>query len=100
MRPLVLPGFDQKSYGITPLVKQSKNLLPHIKTIYFTQGRQIQVNTLYQEYSSSTNVDQILQKRERDEFGVSIYARDENGNTLTNGEKRGVPLSDVWDNLI
>jgi site-specific DNA-methyltransferase (adenine-specific) len=54
-------------------------------------------NTLYQEYSASTNVDQILQRRKRDEQGKSVYDIDENGKVLPNGGKKGVPFSDVWD---
>jgi site-specific DNA-methyltransferase (adenine-specific) len=38
-----------------------------------------------------------LQKRKRDEFGKSVYARDENGIPISNGDKKGVPASDVWD---
>ena len=48
-------------------------------------------------YSESTNLDQILQKRVRDERGKAIYARDGSGEPLTNGAKRGVPLGDVWE---
>ena len=53
--------------------------------------------TLWDEYSPSTNVDQILQERARDSHGKSVYKRDESGHVVTNGVKRGVPLSDVWD---
>jgi site-specific DNA-methyltransferase (adenine-specific) len=48
-------------------------------------------------YSESTNIDQILQKRVRDERGKAIYARDDAGEPLTNGGKKGVPLGDVWE---
>src|SRR5262249_12109144 len=40
---------------------------------------------------------QILQRRSRDEFNKSVYHRDDDGNVIANGNKRGVPLSDVWD---
>jgi site-specific DNA-methyltransferase (adenine-specific) len=48
-------------------------------------------------YSESTNVDQILQKRVRDDRGKTIYARDNAGQPISNGAKRGVPLGDVWE---
>lgn len=49
------------------------------------------------EYSPSTNVDQILQRRARSEDGKTEYERDESGVIVTGDPKRGVPLSDVWD---
>lgn len=74
------------------------NLLPSHQNIYFySKTANYKFNTLYQDYSPSTNIDQILQKRERDEWGKTIYARDERGVTISNGSKKGVPLSDVWD---
>lgn len=75
-----------------------KNLLPAHQNIYFySKTNDYKFNTLYQEYSPATNVDQILQRRERDEWGKTIYARDGDGIVLSNGCKKGVPLSDVWD---
>lgn len=49
------------------------------------------------QYSATTNIDQILQQRERDENGKCIYKRDEAGNIVWEKEKKGVPLSDVWE---
>ncbi len=75
-----------------------KALLPAHQTIYFySKSAAYTFNTIYSEYSPSTNVDQILQKRRRDEHGKTIYDRDEQGNVISNGVKKGVPLSDVWD---
>ena len=48
-------------------------------------------------YSPATNVDQLLQRRRRDEASKSVYARDEGGRPIPSGVKRGVPLGDVWD---
>jgi len=48
-------------------------------------------------YSEATNLDQILQRRTRDEHNKSVYARDDLGNIKPADAKRGVPLSDVWD---
>lgn len=75
-----------------------KTLLPSHQTIYFySKTDKYKFNRLYENYSPSTNVDQILQMRKRDSFGKAVYALDENGNHLSNGDKKGVPLSDVWD---
>lgn len=75
-----------------------RTLLPAHQTIYFySKTDDYKFNELLQEYSPSTNVDQILQKRARDDFGKSAYAKDEDGSLITNGYKKGVPLSDVWD---
>lgn len=76
----------------------TRNLLPAHQTIlFYSKSKDYKFNTVFGDYSPTTNVDQILQKRSRDEFGKSVYARDEDGKTISNGEKRGVPLSDVWD---
>jgi site-specific DNA-methyltransferase (adenine-specific) len=40
----------------------------------------------------TTNLDQILQKRERNDLGQSIYATDHNGEVKYGGAKKGVPL--------
>ena len=75
-----------------------KGLLPAHQTIYYyTKSNNFKFNTIYNGYSESTNVDQILQKRCRDKHGKSIYARDENGDVVLDDEKKGVPLSDVWE---
>jgi len=54
-------------------------------------------NTLYTDYSASTNVDQILQERRRDTNGKSIYKTDVEGEVVWGKEKKGVPLGDVWE---
>lgn len=75
-----------------------KGLLNSHQTIFFySKSEDFKFNTLYTDYSASTNLDQILQDRERDENGKSIYKRDENGNIIIGKEKKGVPLSDVWE---
>ncbi len=72
-------------------------LASHQNILYYTKTDDYVFNTLFTDYSPSTNVDQILQQRARDEFGKSIYRRDDSGAVLSNGGKRGVPLGDVWD---
>lgn len=78
--------------------KSQRRLLPAHQTIlYYTKSDQYVFNEIWTEYSPATNIDQILQRRSRDGFNKSIYERDEEGNIVPNGAKRGVPLSDVWD---
>ncbi len=75
-----------------------KSLLPaHQNIFYYTKSDNYTFNFLYQNYSESTNVDQILQRRKRDQAGKSIYDRDQHGQVIPSGGKKGVPLSDVWD---
>lgn len=76
----------------------SASLLPAHQTIfYYTKSSNYTFNPIYENYSPSTNVDQILQRRKRDEYGKSVYERNASGDIIPNGGKRGVPLSDVWD---
>jgi len=75
-----------------------KGLLNSHQIIFFySKTTDFKFNTLYTSYSATTNIDQILQDRERDENGKSVYKRDENGNAILGKEKKGVPLSDVWE---
>lgn len=75
-----------------------KALLPAHQTIfYYTKSDDYTFNFIYGEYSETTNVDQILQRRKRDEYGKSIYDKDLDGNIIPSGGKKGVPLSDVWE---
>lgn len=72
--------------------------LPSHQTIFFySKTDDYQYHQLFDGYSPSTNVDQILQRRMRDEHGKSVYARDGKGNIIGDGHKKGVPVSDVWD---
>ena len=75
-----------------------KGLLNSHQNIYFySKSKKIKFNTIYTDYSATTNVDQILQQRKRDENGKCIYKRDDEGNIVFDNEKKGVPLSDVWE---
>jgi len=75
-----------------------KGLLNAHQVIFFyTKTQDFKFNMLYTDYSATTNLDQILQDRERDENGKSVYKKDENGNVMLGKEKKGVPLSDVWE---
>lgn len=75
-----------------------KGLLPSHQTIYFySKTKDFKFKTIYNDYSETTNIDQILQKRVRNKDGKTIYAKDQNGNTINSDIKKGVPLNDVWE---
>ena len=75
-----------------------KGLLPTHQNIYFySKTKDFKFNMMYTNYSETTNVDQILQRRTRDKNNKSVYDLDENGETKQADKKKGVPLSDVWD---
>ena len=75
-----------------------RNPLPSHQTIFFySKTDDYHYRQMFDDYSPSTNVDQILQRRQRDEHGKSVYARDETGNVVQDGHKKGVPIADVWD---
>jgi site-specific DNA-methyltransferase (adenine-specific) len=76
----------------------ARRLLPAHQTIlFYSKGKDPKFNTILTAYSPTTNVDQILQRRSRDESNKSVYARGEDSEVIYAGAKRGVPLSDVWD---
>jgi len=75
-----------------------KGLLSCHQTIFFyTKSKNYTFNKLLGEYSPTTNLDQILQERTRNEVNKSSYKKDENGNVVNTTQKKGVPLSDVWN---
>ncbi len=75
-----------------------KGLLNSHQIIFFySKTDDFKFNTIYTDYSATTNLDQILQQRKRDKNGKSVYKRDKNGNAIIGKEKKGVPLSDVWE---
>jgi site-specific DNA-methyltransferase (adenine-specific) len=75
-----------------------KGLLNSHQMIYFfSKTDQFKFNILYGDYSPTTNLDQILQERIRDENGISTYKRDDNGEIIRGKAKKGVPFSDVWE---
>lgn len=75
-----------------------KGLLNAHQNIYFySKTKNFKFNQFYTDYSPSTNIDQILQERVRNSNGKSEYKKDSNGNAVLSAEKKGVPLSDVWE---
>jgi site-specific DNA-methyltransferase (adenine-specific) len=73
------------------LLQQHQNILMYSKTVNFKW------NQVFTGYSATTNVDQIMQKRSRDERGKAAYATDAKGKVVFSTEKKGVPLGDVWE---
>lgn len=75
-----------------------KGLLPGHQTIFFySKTSNFKFNTIYKEYSPTTNIDQILQERVRNSEGKTSYKYDKKGNIVIAKEKKGVPMSDVWE---
>jgi len=75
-----------------------RGLLNAHQTIYFySKSDKFKFNVLHTDYSPTTNIDQILQQRERDEYGKSAYKKDYHGKVILGKEKCGVPLSNVWE---
>lgn len=75
-----------------------KGLLNNHQNIYFySKSKNFKFNTMYEDYSETTNIDQILQDRVKDKHGKSQYKKDEEGNIILGKAKKGVPLSDVWE---
>lgn len=76
----------------------NRSLLPAHQTIFlFSKTSDYKFNHIYTDYSNTTNLEQILQKRARNENGTVVYLKDSDGQTVLTEEKKGVPLSDVWD---
>ncbi|MFM7204251.1 MAG: DNA methyltransferase [Myxococcota bacterium] len=75
----------------------AKGLLPAHQTIlFYSKTDHFKFRQMLTDYSPTTNVDQLLQKRSRDATNKSVYARDAEGNIIYAGSKNGVPLNDVW----
>ena len=75
-----------------------KGLLNQHQNIFFySKSSNFKWNQEFVDYSATTNLDQILQKRERNDLGQSVYATDHNGEVVYGGAKKGVPLGDVWE---
>ncbi|MDE2635758.1 MAG: site-specific DNA-methyltransferase [Chloroflexota bacterium] len=75
-----------------------KSLLGSHQTIFmYSKTENYKFNLIFQDYSETTNLDQILQRRERNKHGKAVYAKDSEGNVVLHGPKKGVPLSDTWN---
>ncbi len=69
----------------------------HQVILFYSRTSKFKFNKIYTNYSETTNIDQILQDRVRDKQGKSVYKTDKNGEVVLGKEKKGVPLSDVWE---
>ena len=75
-----------------------KGLLNSHQVIFFySKTEDFKFNTIYTDYSATTNIDQILQDREKDCDGKTVYKKDGDGNVIIGKAKIGVPMSDVWE---
>jgi site-specific DNA-methyltransferase (adenine-specific) len=75
-----------------------KGLLNNHQTIFFySKTKNFKFNQKYDGYSPSTNIDQIVQIRERDGRNKAVYKKHGDGSPVLCSEKRGVPMGDVWD---
>ena len=75
-----------------------KGLLPAHQTIFwYSKSNKFKFNVQYNDYSPTTNLDQILQERQRNSSGKTVYKKDDNGEIVHAKEKKGVPMSDVWE---
>ena len=69
----------------------------HQVIFFYSNSKNFKFNPVYTNYSPTTNIDQIFQKRIRDKNGKTIYKTSEDGEIELIKEKKGVPLSDVWE---
>lgn len=75
-----------------------KGLLNNHQIIFFySKTKDFKFNQAYDDYSPSTNIDQIVQLRERDDRNKAVYKKNLDGSPVLCKEKKGVPLGDVWD---
>jgi site-specific DNA-methyltransferase (adenine-specific) len=75
-----------------------KGLLQSYQNILmYSKSNSFKFYKTFNEYSKTTNIDQILQKRSRDDRNKSIYKKNIYGKIVNSKEKEGVPLSDVWE---
>ena len=75
-----------------------KGLLNNHQVIFFySKTSHFKFNRIYTDYSETTNIDQILQERVRNEKGKAVYKYNADGDIVIGQSKKGVPLSDVWE---
>ena len=61
----------------------------HQIILFYSKSSNFKFNKIFTEYSETTNIDQILQERIRDEKGKSVYKYDENGEAVLGKSKKG-----------
>lgn len=76
----------------------ARGLMPnHQNILLYSKSDRHKFNRITVDYSETTNIDQIVQRRCRDHRNKSVYARTDDGEVISNGAKAGVPLGDVWE---
>ncbi len=74
-----------------------KGLLNCHQVIYFySKSERFKFNKIFENYSPTTNIDQIFQKRMRDINGKTKYKKNSDNTVELMNKNEGVPLSDVW----
>lgn len=67
-----------------------KGLIPNHQTIlYYTKTQRYKYHAIYQDYSPTTNVDQILQDRVRNKSGKCEYKKTQMGRLSSARKRRG-----------
>lgn len=75
-----------------------KGLLNNHQTLlFYSKTSEFKFNAVMDEYSPSTNVEQIVQLRVRDGRNKSVYKKNSKGEVELCESKNGVPMGDVWD---
>ena len=69
----------------------------HQNILFYSKTEAFKFNRIYDNYSATTNLDQIVQLRVRDHRGKTVYKKTESGAVALAIEKPGVPLGDVWE---
>ena len=69
----------------------------HQNIYFYSKSSKYKFNKVYEDYADTTNLDQIFQKRVRDDRNKTVYKKDSDGNVELLASKSGVPLSDVWE---
>lgn len=70
----------------------------HETLFFYSKSDRYQFNILFEDYSFTTNIDQIWQKRGRGVDGRAVTLGDGNGGYVPLGkDKPGVPMRDVWE---
>jgi site-specific DNA-methyltransferase (adenine-specific) len=95
-------GFDNFQSEIVWYYRRWSNskkglLNAHQIIFFYSKTSNYKFNQIYDKYSPTTNVDQIFQKRTRNENGKAAYKKADDGTYDLMDKKKGVPLSDVWE---
>ncbi|WP_241618889.1 DNA-methyltransferase [Rosenbergiella epipactidis] len=69
----------------------------HQNIMFFSKTKDFKWNQALVDYSETTNLDQIMQRRKRNSLGKTEYEKDLSGEIVIGGVKKGVPLGDVWE---